>query len=117
MFGPRGKERREEISERLNMKRTGGGEGDGGGGGVDGLTHSSSQNNRCWPKQLRTEQVSFLPPLLCAPAGASHGAACDGQQQHYRSCEDARAPSAGLTENHSQELHKRTQVSHTHILE
>lgn len=68
-------------------------------GGADSLTHSSSQNIH-----LRTEQVSFLPLLLCAPAESSHGATCEGQQQqHYRSCEDTRAPPAGWTEKRSQE--------------
>lgn len=66
----------------MNMKRTGG-------GWSDSLTHWWTQNNHRWPQQLRTEQGSFL--LLCAPAGASHGATCDGQQQQrYRSGEGAR---------------------------
>lgn len=46
----------------MHMKRMG--------GGADSLTHSS-QNI-----QLRTEQVSFLQQLLCAPAESSHGATC-----------------------------------------
>lgn len=57
-------------------------------------------------EQLRAEQVSFLLLLLCAPAKASHGAACDSQHQQQNilcwNTESTWAPTAGKTTRRNQ---------------
>lgn len=49
---------------------------DGGGGGgvgeLDSLTHSSSQNNHCWPKELRTELLPAAAARSCRSLTWSH---------------------------------------------
>lgn len=45
---------------------------DGGVGELDSLTHSSSQNNHRWPKQLRTELLPAAAVCSCRSLTWSH---------------------------------------------